>query len=119
VTLAAWRQTGPSGRDLEPGHDGWDRDGDSAVIGDDEGRQHHVIFESLRHVDEDGTECWLARTDGAAGARDEGLVQARYPASHQGVPRRARAAGTRHEAPHGTLTLLSSKRRQSRRGVQS
>jgi len=31
------------------------------VSGDDVGRQHHVTFQSLRHVDEDGMECWLAR----------------------------------------------------------
>lgn len=31
------------------------------MSGDDVGRQHHVTFQSLRHVDEDGMECWLAR----------------------------------------------------------
>ena len=31
------------------------------MTGDDVGRQHHVTFESLRHVDEDVMECGLAR----------------------------------------------------------
>jgi DNA-damage-inducible protein D len=31
------------------------------VSGDDVERAHHVTFESLRHVDEDGAEYWLAR----------------------------------------------------------